>query len=874
MAWHWKRWLGAGLLILGANGALLLLSLNVFLVSYVDLENRKVDEMVQRAVDVYQDSLVFLERTAKDWAYWDVAYEFMRDHNPAFVENNFTDETFSILDLAVILLLDEQGGLVAGKAFDPEGQMEVPVYPGLLQILHIDGIAKAKVARGQGVKGVVKLPEGLMMLAWEPVLTGHGEGPPRGALVMGRFLNDAELQKLAKKANLPLEFRRPNTGPEWPPWPEADSGALQIQSRVVDSRRIRSRILLRDIFDVPAVVVAVNIPRQIYRQGMHAITYFHGWLFLASVLGGGGMLMVWSRLLGSRHKQRESEHLFQHLFQFSADAFFLCDAQGGFVDVNRRACTALGYSRQELLELKWTDITDAVLDELSNRSRRLNQASAMPMEAAFKGKNGHAFPGEISVSQLDLQDQALIFVLVRDITERKLSDDMLREQKNRLNYLAYHDVLTGLPNRLKAIELLQSCISRARQRDSMVAALLFDIDRFKNINESLGHETGDEILIEIARRVKGVLRDSDAVARFGGDEYLVLVELPADGEGVAAVAEKILEMVARPLQVNDQQFYLTGSIGISQFPRHGTDVQSLLKAADSAMHFAKEQGRNTFRFFIPTLNVDVEERLYLERDLRQALGEEQFTLFFQPQFDLATGRVECLEGLIRWQHPARGMVGPDEFIPLAEDTGLIVPIGEWVLRETCRQMLAWRAQGIPPVRVAVNISARQFRQSGFIEMVFRILQESGLGTQWLELEFTERIVIQGAEHARNMLKLLRQSGMGLAVDDFGLGYSSLVYLKQFPFTKLKMDRAFVKNLVHDARDEAIAAAIIAMGSTLGLEVVAEGIETQEQMEALRRLGCPSGQGYYLTLPMNPAATERFLKQTLGDHSEPVKAFRP
>jgi EAL domain-containing protein (putative c-di-GMP-specific phosphodiesterase class I) len=295
-------------------------------------------------------------------------------------------------------------------------------------------------------------------------------------------------------------------------------------------------------------------------------------------------------------------------------------------------------------------------------------------------------------------------------------------------------------------------------------------------------------------------------------------------------------------------------------------------AADSAMYFAKEQGRNTYRFFIPSLNVDVEERLYLETDLREALEYRQFDLFYQPEFNLRTGQVECLESLLRWQHPKRGTVGPLEFIPLAEDTGLIVPIGEWVLHETCRQVMLWRQQGLPPVRVAVNISARQFRQAGFIEMVFRVLQEYDLAAEWLELEITERFVIQSAEHARNMFKVLRQAGISLAIDDFGQGYSSLSYLRKFPFSKLKMDRVFIKNVVSDPHDEALATAIIAMGSSLGMEVVAEGIEGREQLDLLRRLGCPLGQGFYLTLPMGGKETAEFLQRISRNSPDMIKAF--
>ncbi len=873
MIWPWKQFLGLGLLILVLNGTLLLLNSKVFLGSFIRLENNLARETVQRGVGVYQDELVFLERMTKDWANWDDAYRFMQTRAPDFYESNLVESAFSTLNVNVILFLDKNGAFVAGKAFDLVKQTEVPVYRGLLEVLDAEKTLGRLKIMSQGVNGLLSLPEGFLMLACQPVLTSERRGPPQGTLLMGRFLDKRALRSLSAKANLPMEFSRLRSGREWPAWSKATGGQPEILLRTVNARSLRSRILLRDIFGAPAVVMAVSLPRDLYNQGRHAMLYLHLWMLLASVVFGLGVFVVWGRLRGSRQKQRDSEDLFQHLFQFSADAFFLCDEEGRFVDVNHQACEGLGFSRQELLSLSWNDITVAAIGDLMVRTRRLNTAPPIPMEAMFRGADDHTFQGDISVSRLELQGKSFFFVLVRDITERKISDDLLREQKDRLNYLAYHDVLTSLPNRLKAIELLQTYIARAKHRDSMVAVLLFDIDRFKNINESLGHDTGDEILMEIATRIQGLLRDTDVVARFGGDEFLVLLEHVDDGAGIKTVAEKILEAIARPLHIKEQQFYLTGSIGISLFPKHGEDIQSILKAADSAMYFAKEQGRNTFRFFIPMLKNDVEAKLYLETDLRQALEQKQFVLFYQPEFNLNTGKVECLEALIRWQHPCRGVVGPGDFIPLAEDTGLIVPIGEWVLQEACNQVMAWKQLGLPPVKVAVNISARQFRQSGFIEMVYRVLKQSGMPVELLELEITESMVIQSAEHARNMLKMLRQTGICLAVDDFGLGYSSLSYLKQYPFSKLKMDREFVKNVVTSANDKAIAAAIVAMGATLGLEVVAEGIEGQEQLEALRDLGCPAGQGFYLTAPQNAEETGRFLARTMGENSRVVKAFR-
>jgi EAL domain-containing protein (putative c-di-GMP-specific phosphodiesterase class I) len=364
----------------------------------------------------------------------------------------------------------------------------------------------------------------------------------------------------------------------------------------------------------------------------------------------------------------------------------------------------------------------------------------------------------------------------------------------------------------------------------------------------------------MARRLQEIMREKDFVSRLGGDEFLVVLEDMADRISVETVAEKILAATAQPLFVRGQQFYLTGSIGISFFPKHGRDAQVLLGYADTAMHYAKELGRNNYQVFVPALTDDVSRRLYLETDLRQALESGQFILNYQPQFDFVAGRLLGLEALLRWNHPKRGLVMPGEFIPLAEDTGLIVPIGEWVLRQACLQCSRWREQGIAPARLAVNISARQFRQTGFVEMVLDALANGGLAPECLELEITETALMQSADTSMRMLKALRGAGITLAVDDFGIGYSSLIYLKRFPFSKLKIDQSFVKNLVSNPDDEAIAAAIVALGKTLRLEVVAEGVESEDQMNVLRRIGCRMGQGFLLAVPMDAEETERFLRR--------------
>jgi diguanylate cyclase (GGDEF)-like protein/PAS domain S-box-containing protein len=858
LRWNILLWIGSLLIVMSV--ILLLLGKIFFLESFIRLEDQLVRETLARGINVFEEKIDYINRTSEDWAHWDDAYRFMADRSRSFVDSNLVDSTLQTLGLNVVLFLDEQGKPVAGKAADLGNEVEVPMFDGLLRELRERSDFWRFNQGNRHFAGILNLPEGPLLMAANSILTSNEEGPPRGALLMGRFLNEVELAELSRKSNLDFHFSHIEQGRNWPAWGDSKDNRPQIQVRAVNEKNLRARILFRDIYGQPAVAVAVSMPRVVSMQGRQTTRYFVFWVLAASWLSGLIIYLLWDRLYGSREKQQESELLFQHLFQQSSDSFFLCDGGGRFIAVNRQACEGLGYSSGELLVLGWNDIAEDWVSELLTNPRRFSDRTPGPFESMFKGKSGRGFPGEVSVSKLQSGGRNYFFVLVRDISERKAAETKLQESKSRLDYLAYHDTLTGLPNRLQAMEKLQQIMKTGRRRGSMSAILLLDVDRFKNINESLGHETGDEILVEMARRLQEIMREKDFVARFGGDEFLVVLEDMADRTSVETVAEKILATTAHPLFVRGQQFYLTGSIGISLFPNHGRDAQTLLGYADTAMHYAKELGRNNYQFFVPALTDDVSRRLYMETDLRQALESGQFILNYQPQFDFVAGRLLGLEALLRWNHPKRGLVMPGEFIPLAEDTGLIVPIGEWVLRQACLQCSRWREQGIAPVRLAVNISARQFRQTGFVEMVLDALANSGLAPQWLELEITETALMQSADTSMRMLKALRGAGITLAVDDFGIGYSSLIYLKRFPFSKLKIDQSFVKNLVNDPDDEAIAAAIVALGKTLRLEVVAEGVESEDQMTVLRRIGCRLGQGFLLAVPMDADETERFLRR--------------
>jgi diguanylate cyclase (GGDEF)-like protein/PAS domain S-box-containing protein len=432
--------------------------------------------------------------------------------------------------------------------------------------------------------------------------------------------------------------------------------------------------------------------------------------------------------------------------------------------------------------------------------------------------------------------------IIEDITDRKVAEE-------RVQFLAYYDALTELPNRTLLQDRLAKALAGARRRKDKVALLFLDLDRFKIINDSLGHSFGDLLLQEVAERLKRGMRELDTVARLGGDEFLLLLTSVKDVADAAVAAERIMNAMTAACVIQGRSLSISCSVGISISPEHGTDCETLIKNADAAMYCTKQGGRNRFRFFTEDMNTQVMERLTLENSLRLALGREELFLVYQPQMDIATGRITGLEALLRWQHPELGLVPPDKFIRIAENSGLIVPIGEWVLRTACSQARKWQDEGLLAVPVAVNVSAVQFRQEGFCELIQRVLHETGLAPQYLELELTESLLLSSADVTFSVLQELKAMGLKLAIDDFGTGYSSLSYLKQFPVSKLKIDRSFIRDVAVNPDDAAITTAIISMAKSLHLKVIAEGVEDEAQMSFLRPLHCDEIQGYYFSKPL-------------------------
>ena len=432
----------------------------------------------------------------------------------------------------------------------------------------------------------------------------------------------------------------------------------------------------------------------------------------------------------------------------------------------------------------------------------------------------------------------------QDITERKRAEE-------KIQYLATHDVLTGLPNRMMFSQLLNHAIQSAQRYKRQFAVLFIDLDRFKIINDTLGHEAGDQLLQEIAVRLKQSLRAVDIVARLGGDEFVILIEEVSDSSQVATVAHKILTSIIKPITLMGQECRITASIGISMYPKDAEDEQSLMKNADIAMYLAKEEGKNNYQFYSKDIQSKSLERLSIETNLRLALERNELSLHYQAKVDFKTNVITGVEALLRWQNPYLGSVTPTQFIPVAEETGLIIPIGKWVMKTACAQNVAWQQQGLPAVCMAVNLSLRQLTDDNLIDDIKTALNDSGMAPNLLELEITESMVMHNPARMISVLAKIKSLGVRLAIDDFGTGYSSLAQIKHFPIDTLKVDRSFIRNIPQDAEDKAITEAIIAMGKTLSLTVVAEGVETVDQMNFLKEHSCDEMQGFYFSKPIMP-----------------------
>jgi diguanylate cyclase (GGDEF)-like protein/PAS domain S-box-containing protein len=558
----------------------------------------------------------------------------------------------------------------------------------------------------------------------------------------------------------------------------------------------------------------------------------------------------------------QMEGRYRGLLEAAPDAMVVVNQSGEIVLLNVQAEKQFGYRRDELIGQKVKNIIPKgfaerlVADALRSAEDALAQQIGTGIELNGRRKDGSEFPIEIMLSPLEGAEGILVTAAIRDITTRKKAEALMIHSSE-------HDFLTGLPNRMLLSDRVNQAIRMAIRHKRKVAVLFLDLDGFKHINDSLGHPTGDKLLQSVGKRLVDCVRGSDTVSRQGGDEFVVLLSEEEDSEDASITAKRMLRAVAEAHFIDQHDLHITCSVGVSLYPDDGLNAETLIKNADTAMYQAKENGRQTYQYFKPAMNVRAVERQSLEESLRRALERQEFVVHYQPKINLKTGRISGAEALLRWTHPTRGPVPPGQFIPVAEDCGLILPIGTWVLRQACQQAQAWVDVGLPLGTMAVNISAMQLRNESFLEGVFAILQDTRLDPRLLELELTESVLMKHAESTASILTALRERGVQVAVDDFGTGYSSLSYLRKFPIDALKIDQSFVRQITTVPDEIIIVKAVIGLGRSLKLRVVAEGVETQEQLAFLQAHQCDEAQGYYFSRPVLPEQFAKLLKNGIA-----------
>jgi len=567
-----------------------------------------------------------------------------------------------------------------------------------------------------------------------------------------------------------------------------------------------------------------------------------------------------SRLLRARYTEitlDQNEAFARSIINHAVEGIITIDTNGIIGYINPSAEKIFGYASTEVIgnnismlipELCYDDCTN--LDINSNFTEK-------NLEILGRQKNTLNLPIEVTISKFYVGEKFFFTIILRDITERRRYEEMIK-------YQAFYDSLTDLPNRLLLKDRITLEISHSKYTKQSLAIMYLDLDRFKLINDTLGHDIGDKLLKEVAGRLKSCVNETDTVARIGGDEFVILLPEITLEDNIGKIGTKILEAIREPILIDSHELYISVSIGVTIYPNDGEDVETLLTNADVAMYRAKEKGKNNFQLYTPSLNEKALERLAMENSLRRALEYKEFVVYYQPKVSTQSEQIIGMEALIRWQHPNWGLVPPLKFIPLAEETGLIVPIGEWVLHTACAQNKALQNAGLPPLTVAVNLSALQFQLQDLTKMVSKVLEETGLNPHYLELEITESIAMQNVEHTIRMINELKAMGIKFAIDDFGTGYSSLSQLNSFSVNKLKIDKSFVSKIDGVKDHSIIASTVLALGKSMSLGIVAEGVENQEQVNFFKLNKCDEMQGYFFGRPMTKEAFETFYSKKLHE----------
>jgi diguanylate cyclase (GGDEF)-like protein/PAS domain S-box-containing protein len=705
---------------------------------------------------------------------------------------------------------------------------------------------------------LMRTPAGIIAVAVVPIRHTDRSGPVVGTFAFGRHLGREVVTRLEQTSQQSIDLialdERGRASRALPPevtsWLASGADASEPFLKLDDPGRLGGYALLGDRTGHALALLTTSVPREALRLGRRTVMG----VVITVVLGFTIVVLLLLSVLNRTWRAREAtEQRYRTVVQHLDECIILAQEEGGrIVEANPALLRTLGYEAERIVTMRLQDVFPALASESARRS--LLRSAGAPRQVVMRTASGSTLPAEVTVSFVQIESGAVLCLVARDITARRQAERQQRVHRRRLAYLARHDSLTGLPNRLQLKARLPKLIARCREHGSLLALLYIDLDHFKNVNDSLGHGSGDMLLTVIAQRLRSCIASHDLVVRMGGDEFVVVATGLADQSAVDAIARRIQETLGAAIEVEGAELQVALSMGVAICPEDGTDLEQLLKAADIALYQAKEHGRGHHRLFNIGMNARLAERLQLEQALRGALNTEQLYVEYQPAFDLRNGRPVSFEALLRWSHPELGQVPPARFISVAEQSGLIQDLGKHVLRCACAQLAEWQRLSVPLLPVSINVSPRQFGESRRLaELVGECVREFGIDASLLHFEITESAVMQHLEQHLGTLQALRKLGARILIDDFGTGYSSLSYLKHLPIDALKIDRAFVRDMATDPNDAAIVRAIVGIARSLGLHLVAEGVETSEQLDCLRELGCETAQGFFFARPMSPAA---------------------
>lgn len=783
-----------------------------------DLEHKYVIENVKRAQVDIDGELSKLIQLSHDWASWDDTYYFIDNNNTEYIVSNLNTETLRNLKINVIMYINEKGEIVYSSAMDNEYKEVVPISQELINKIKESPIINNSDPEKK-IDGIIMLSDGAMLISSNPILKSNNQGPTRGSLIMGYYLNDSKISEIAKDLNLNLSIEVVNHV-------NSSNYINNITIENLSNNEIEGAEVLKDIYNKPAIKLKVLMNKEISsigRQGIELVIFSLILITFATIILG---LRIFNKEILMRLENLSME----------------------IRDIGKKRL----FSKRISIDKK----NDEISQVTSEINEFLSELEDYQKQIIQRDKKINDINRNLEVMVMQRTNELLS-------TNKSLHQEIMHrcEMQQKIKRIAYHDYLTELPNRLLFIEQLNNAIKYAKNLNKLVTVMFLDLDSFKMINDSMGHATGDELLKEVAVRLMETVKQSDLVARIGGDEFVLLIRNVTDLNGIKAMAERILDSFYEPFNLDNQECFVTTSIGIATYPMDGEDSETLLKNADIAMYNAKEKGKNQFVFCAQVKKAAIIQNMKLKNKLYRAIENKELELYYQPQVNCITEEITGVEALLRWKHPELGDVSREKFIPIAEQTGLIIPIGNWVMRTAFAQNKILQDQGVTNIPVAVNLSIKQFQNKDIVRNVQNALKEANLDPKYVEIEITESVLLKEQNYIIDSLNKLRNLGIKIAIDDFGTEYSSLNYLKHLPIDRIKIAMQFIQGIQVNEKDEAIIKAILVLAKNMGLGVVAEGVEISYQLEFLKKRMCGEIQGYYFYKPMPFEKLVQLLKNT-------------